>query len=95
MITAEVSVLPVGIGTSVSKVVKRFLNGLRESDLKVVPGPLGTSIEAENLGELFEAIEKAHNSLFSDDVQRVVTSIKIDDRRDKDSTIDYKLKAIA
>jgi uncharacterized protein (TIGR00106 family) len=95
MITAEVSVVPIGRGTSVSREVKDFVQRLRESGLKVVPGPLGTAVEAKNTGELFDALEKAHNACFSNDVKRIITTVKIDDRRDKDSSLDYKLKAIA
>ncbi len=67
---------------------------MRDSGLKVLPGPLGTSMEAENIAELFNAIEKAHNGMFSKGLKRLITNIKIDDRRDIESTIEYKLKAI-
>ena len=33
-------------------------------------------------------------SVFGEDVKRVVTSITIDDRRDKKLTIDYKVQSV-
>ena len=95
MITAEVSVVPVGVGTSVGRIVKSFIQLLRKSGLKVIVGPASTAVEARNTKELFEIIDKAHNQLFDGStVKRLITTIKIDDRRDKNSTLEYKLKAI-
>jgi uncharacterized protein (TIGR00106 family) len=95
MITAEVSVVQVGSGTSESEVVKKFIEGLNKSKLKIIPGSMCTAVEARNTRQLFEAIDKAHNDLFETGVQRIITTIKIDDRRDIDSTIQHKLEAIA
>jgi uncharacterized protein (TIGR00106 family) len=95
MITAEVSVVQVGSGTSESEVVKKFIEGLNKSKLKIIPGSMCTAVEARNTSQLFEAIDKAHNDLFENGVQRIITTIKIDDRRDIDSTIQHKLEAIA
>jgi uncharacterized protein (TIGR00106 family) len=95
MITAEVSVVQIGAGISESEVVKKFIEGLRKSKLKIIPGSMCTAIEARNTGQLFEAIDKAHNGLFENGVERIITTIKIDDRRDRDSTIHHKLEAIA
>jgi len=39
-------------------------------------------------------LRKMHESAFSDDVARVVTTIKIDDRRDKVSTTDSKVQSV-
>ena len=95
MITAEVSVVPIGVGTSESRAVKKFIEGLKKSGLKVFPGPMCTAIETERVEELFDAIGEAHNDLFEEGFQRIITTIKIDDRRDKKSTIKHKLEAIA
>ena len=94
MITAEVSVVPLGVGTSVSGEVRKFIQKLRKSGLRVMPGPMCTAVEAGSVKDLFDAVEKAHNSLFEDGTKRVITTIKIDDRRDKDSRLKQKLDAI-
>ena len=43
---------------------------------------MGTLLETENLDELFEALKVAHEAVFRDGVNGMVTSVKIDDRRD-------------
>lgn len=96
MIIAEISIVPVGTGTpGVSAYVKAALEVLKKQDrVRVEPGAMGTVIEAPNLRELFEAVEKAHNSVLEMDAKRVVTEIKIDERRDKEATIESKTRAL-
>jgi uncharacterized protein (TIGR00106 family) len=96
MIIAELSIIPVGTKTTaVGKYIKAALAELeKQGGIRAKPEAMGTVIEAENLGDLFSAVEKAHNSLFGLGVQRVVTEIKIDDRRDKEATIESKTAAL-
>lgn len=91
MILAEISIVPLGTGTSVSKFVKFSLKTFEESGLKFVTGPMSTTIEAKSLDEIFDVIKKAHESVFEIGALRVLTTIKIDDRRDKESSIERKL----
>jgi len=37
---------------------------------------------------------KPHEAVFKAGAQRVITTIKIDDRRDKKETMEYKVKAV-
>jgi uncharacterized protein (TIGR00106 family) len=96
MIIAEFSITPVGTKTtSVGTYVQAALKELeKQSGIRAKPEAMGTVIEAENLGDLFHAVEMAHNALFSFGVQRVVTELKIDDRRDKEATIESKTAAL-
>ena len=96
MIIAEFSIIPIGTKTTaVGKYVKAALKELeKQGNIRAKPEAMGTVIEAENLGDILKAVEKAHNSLFDLGVQRVVTEIKIDDRRDKEATIESKTNAL-
>ncbi len=81
--------------TSVSNYVKAALDELeKDKKIRVKPGAMGTIIEAENLHDLFNAVEKAHEAVFRLGVKRVVTEIKIDDRRDKKASIEKKINAL-
>jgi len=91
LILAEVSIVPLGEGTSVGKFVKAAIRALRESGVRILVGPMSTTIEVKNLLELNVALSSAHEAMFSLGAKRVVTSIKIDDRRDKEVTIGSKL----
>ncbi len=96
MIIAEFSIVPVGTGSpGVSRYVKAALEELKkQGNIRVEAGAMGTVIEAKNLQDLFRAVEQAHNTVFETGIQRVVTEIKIDERRDKDATIESKTQAL-
>ena len=94
MILAEVSIVPLGEGTGVGRFVKAAIRALRESGVRMLVGPMSTTIEVKNLLELNAAISSTHEAMFSLSAKRVVTSIKIDDRRDKEVSIDSKLAAV-
>jgi len=96
MIIAEFSIVPVGTGSpGVSRYVKAAVEELKkQGGIRVEAGPMGTVIEAKNLRDLFKAVEQAHNAAFKTGIQRIVTEIKIDERRDKDATIESKVGAL-
>jgi uncharacterized protein (TIGR00106 family) len=93
MIIAEVSIVPLGIGTSVSQYVRRAVKVIESSGLKNVTGGMSTAIEAPDLDTLFGVIKDAEQAVLDSGAKRVVITLKIDDRRDKDATIDAKIKA--
>ncbi len=95
MIIAELSVTPLGTGsTGVSKYVKAALEELKKSGVKFELGAMSTTIETENMETLFSVVKKAHEAVFLAGAKRVVTTLKIDDRRDKDASITSKLEAL-
>ncbi|OPX69508.1 MAG: hypothetical protein A4E37_00358 [Methanoregulaceae archaeon PtaB.Bin056] len=96
MIIAEISIVPVGTGTpGVSAFVKAALEELKKQErVRVEPGAMGTVIEASNLRDLFDAVERAHNSVLAMGAKRVVTEVKIDERRDKEATIESKIRTL-
>ena len=93
MIVSQLSITPIGKGTSVSKYVKLAVEILKKENLKVVTNAMATVIETEDLETLFSAVQKAHNAVIDSGAERVLTELKIDDRRDKKITIESKLRA--
>ena len=93
MIVADLSMIPMGSGTSTSEYVRAVYEVLRDSGVNFVPGPMSTSIETETMEKLFQIVEKANNRLAAMGVQRIVTMVRIDFRLDKEVSIDSKLKA--
>jgi uncharacterized protein YqgV (UPF0045/DUF77 family) len=55
---------------------------------------MSTAVETENFEELFDIIENANMRLKVMGIQRIITSIKIDYRLDKEISIESKLRAI-
>jgi uncharacterized protein (TIGR00106 family) len=95
MIVADFSMVPMGSGTSAAKYIRAVYDLLRESGVKFVPGPMSTSVETKSFEELFNLIEKANRRLKEMGVQRIITSISIDYRLDKEISIESKLRATA
>ena len=95
MVVAGVSVVPVGTETpSVSSYVKDCLRILdKHKDLKYELTPMATVIEGP-LDEILEAIKEMHEAPFSKGAMRVLTHITIDDRRDKDLTMQGKIESV-
>ena len=95
-IIAEISTFPVGVGTSLSKYVKHAVKAIDNfSGIRVVHHPMGTVIEADNLETILEVVKKAHNAIASTGAERIITQIRIDDRRDKARKMEDKVKAIS
>ena len=71
------------------------LNVLKnEPDIKYELTSMGTIIEAESVEKLLSVAKKMHGIPFSEEVKRVVTTIKIDERKDKDLTMEGKIKSV-
>ncbi|MCX6678539.1 MAG: MTH1187 family thiamine-binding protein [Methanothrix sp.] len=91
MIVADFATIPMGEGTSASHYVLAVHELLRQSGIKFAAGPMSTAIEASSFEQLFEVIEKANKKLAEMGVQRIITSVHIDYRLDKDVSIESKL----
>lgn len=94
MIVAELSLIPMGTGTSASKYVRAVHQVLKESGLKFIPSPMCTVVEAASMVEVFKVAEKADEVLGGMGVGRIITTIKIDHRLDKEISIETKMEAI-
>ena len=77
----EIAVYPLGTdNASITKEVSKVFNVLDNCDLTYQITTMGTIIEG-TLDELFALARELHEAVFSDSVKRVITTIKIDDKR--------------
>ena len=88
----EFSVVPLGKGASVSAVIARVLRIVMDSRVPYKANPMGTVIEGE-WGQLMDLIKKCHDEARKD-ADRVVTSIKIDDYKEKGRRLESKLESV-
>ena len=94
MAIAEVSIVPIGTGSvSVSSYVAACVKVLKDSGLTYEVHGMGTIIEGD-VGELLDVVLKMHEVPFGAGAERVSTSIKIDDRRDKKASAKGKVEAV-
>lgn len=94
MIISQLSIAPIGEGTSLSKYVKIVIQTLDKQNLKIKTNDMATVIETSDLETLFKAVKDAHNAVIDAGAKRVVTELKIDHRLDKDVYIGTKLKSL-
>ncbi len=95
MALVEISVVPLGTKTpSLSQYVAQVAKVLqKEKGVKYEITAMGTIIEGD-LEQLLALSRKMHEAVFVAGAMRVVTTIKIDDRRDKISTMSSKIESL-
>ena len=95
-VIAEVSVLPLGTATtSLSHYVAACLDTVKQAqEISYQLTAMGTIIQGP-LERVLGLVQKMHEAPFAMGAKRVVTTINIDDRRDKLITIDSKVKAVS
>ena len=91
---AQLSVYPIGEGTSLSRFVKKGVSVIEESGYTYEVGGMSTSIEVPDLDALFDLVKGVHAAHVKEGARRVVIDLKVDDRRDKKATIESKKKAV-
>ncbi|MDR0434819.1 MAG: MTH1187 family thiamine-binding protein [Gracilibacteraceae bacterium] len=94
MAIVAVNIIPLGVGTSVSRYVAAAEKAiLGRPGLKRDLGPMFTTLEGE-LDEALAAVRDMQEAVFAEGAERLVTTIKIDDRRDKKSSMEDKLNSV-
>lgn len=94
-VIAEVTVVPLGTETpEVGPYVARCISVLKAArDIHFEVTAMGTIIQGP-LARVLELLTEMHEVPFTMGAARVVSTIKIDDRRDRLATIDSKVKAV-
>lgn len=94
MAVAFVTITPLGTATpSVSRYVAGVEQVLRASGLKHQLTAMGTIVEGE-VDEVLRVVRAMHEHPFTQGAVRVSTSLRIDDRRDKEHTIEGKMRSV-
>ena len=94
MAVVFLSITPIGTGTpSVSRYVAGVEKVLRQSGLKNQLTAMGTIIEGD-LDEILQVVRRMHEHPFTQGAVRVSTLVKIDDRRDREHTIEGKMRSV-
>jgi uncharacterized protein (TIGR00106 family) len=93
-VVAEISVVPIGTGgAGVSEYVAGCVEVLSRRGLSYRLTPMGTILEG-SLSDVLSAAAEMHGVPFKKGALRVVTTLKIDDRCDKDLSMEGKIKSV-
>ena len=81
---------------NLSNYVKQAVKAINNfSGIRVIHHPMGTVIEANDLETILEVVKQAHNAIVNTGAERILTQIRIDDRRDKVRKMEDKVEAIS
>ena len=95
-VIAELKVVPLGTqSASLSKYVAAVINVVKQAKgISYEVTPMTTIVQG-SLTRVLELAQEMHEVPFTMGVNRVLTSISIDDRRDKLITMESKVKAVS
>jgi len=89
---AEFSIVPMGKGASISPFIARVMKIVAESGLSYKANPMGTVLEGD-WNRVMEVIRSCHDAVMKDS-ERVLTTIRIDDRAGREPRIEKKLESV-
>ena len=93
-VIAQFTTTPLGETISVSRFVAEAFKEVERSGLRFQLTPMSTILEADTPEEAFKVVLKAHEAVFQAGAKRVVTDIKIDDRRDEPRRMEDKVEKV-
>lgn len=89
----ELSVIPIGVGTSLSKYVACVMNVIEESGLNYESHSMATNIECD-WDDITPLVKKCHDELKKMGVERISSSVRISERTDRPYTMAGKLESL-
>jgi len=92
-VIADLTVIPIGVGVSLSKYVAACERVLTDAGLKTMLHANGTNIEGE-WDTVFAAIKRCHEVLHEMGAPRVSAVIKTGTRTDRDQTMNDKVRSV-
>jgi uncharacterized protein (TIGR00106 family) len=92
-VIADLCLVPIGIGVSVSKEVAACQRILDEAGLTTELHAYGTNIEGE-WDEVFGAIKRCHEKIHEMGAPRISTTIKCGTRTDRSQTMQDKVRSV-
>jgi uncharacterized protein (TIGR00106 family) len=92
-VIADLCIVPMGIGLSVSKEVAMCEQILTDAGLKTKLHAYGTNIEGE-WDAVFAAVKRCHEVLHAAGVPRVSSNMRFGTRTDKEQSMDDKVQSV-
>jgi uncharacterized protein (TIGR00106 family) len=89
----DFSVVPIGVGISLSKYVAACERVLAETGLKTRLHAYGTNVEGP-WDEVFAAVKRCHEVLHEMGAPRISTVIKVGTRTDRGQTMNDKVRSV-
>ena len=92
-VIADLTVVPLGVGVSVSRYVAACETVLREAGLEIKLHAYGTNIEGE-WDDVFAAIKRCHEVVHGMGAPRISSNLRFGTRTDRDQGINDKIRSV-
>ena len=92
-VIADLCIVPLGIGVSVSKEVAACQRILNEAGLKTKLHAYGTNIEGE-WDDVFAAIKRCHETVHAMGAPRITSSMRFGTRTDREQSMEDKVRSV-
>ncbi|HUI78891.1 MAG TPA: MTH1187 family thiamine-binding protein [Bryobacteraceae bacterium] len=92
-VIADLCVIPLGIGVSVSAEIALCERILKEAGLKTRLHAYGTNIEGE-WDDVFAAVKRCHEALHAQGVPRISTNMRFGTRIDREQKMEDKVRSV-
>jgi uncharacterized protein (TIGR00106 family) len=92
-VIADLCVVPMGVGVSVSAYVAACERVLREAGLKVQLHAYGTNIEGQ-WDDVMAAIKRCHEVVHAMGAPRITTTLKLGTRTDRQQSMEEKVRSV-
>lgn len=92
-VIADVCIIPLGIGVSVSREVAVCERIFTDAGLTTLLHAYGTNVEGE-WETVFSAVKRCHEALHETGVPRISTSMRFGTRTDRAQTMDDKVRSV-
>jgi uncharacterized protein (TIGR00106 family) len=89
----EISIVPIGIGESLSGYIKDVVKAIEKWGLKYQLTPMGTIVEIDSFEELGKMLDEINTLLVNKGIPRIYTVIKAD-YRVKGTSMENKVRAV-
>ena len=92
-VLVDVSIVPIGVGVSLSRYVAACERVLQEAGLHPQLHAYGTNVEGE-WDQVFTAVKQCHEVLHEMGAPRVSTNMRVGTRTDRDQTLQDKIDSV-
>lgn len=92
-VIADVSLVPLGVGVSLSKYIAACERVFREAGLKINLHAYGTNLEGE-WDEVMAAIKRCHEVVHEMGAPRISTNIRLGTRTDREQSMEDKVQSV-
>jgi uncharacterized protein (TIGR00106 family) len=92
-VLVDVSVVPIGVGVSLSPYIAACERILGDAGLKTALHAYGTNVEGE-WDEVFRAVKRCHEVLHEMGAPRVSTTMRVGTRNDREQSLEDRVRSV-